>query len=349
MGGIGILVMAVAVLPLLGVGGAQIFRAESTGPLKEGRLTPRIADTAKAFYNIYLAISIVCAICYHFAGMSWIDAIMHTFTTVSLGGFSSHDAGFAYWSGRAVDYVAVIFLLIGGINFSMHFIAWRGLSLKVYFKDVETCCWIATAVIISTIVAFFLTYSKTYNNVNDAIYYAVTNTVFVISTGGFANTNYGQWPLMLQVLMLLGACFATCAGSTGGGIKMIRAIALVKQGSLEFKKILHPKLVVPLIIGRKVIDSGVIFSVLAFLMLYIAIAVISTFVFLLTGLDGLTAFSAALACLNNLGPALGTLGPSSNFSGLTDFQLLFCSFLMIIGRLELFTVLVLFTRSFWRA
>lgn len=349
MGGIGILVMAVAVLPLLGVGGSQIFRAESSGPMKEGRLTPRIADTAKAFYNIYLAISVACAVCYHFAGMDWDDAIMHTFTTVSLGGYSSHDAGFAYWPGRAVDWVCVVFLLIGGINFSMHFIAWRKLSLKVYLKDVETCGWIGTAALISIFASFMLVYSKTYTDVYDAIYYGVTNTVFVISTGGFANTNYGEWPLVVQLMILFGSCFATCAGSTGGGFKMIRAIALVKQGNLEFKRILHPRMVRPLIIGNKVIDKQIIFSVMAFLMLYTVIALISTIVFLLSGLDGLTSFSAALACLNNLGPALGSLGPSYNFTSLSDFQVLFCCFLMVIGRLELFTVLVLFTRGFWRA
>ncbi|MVX55804.1 TrkH family potassium uptake protein [Parasutterella muris] len=349
MGGIGILVTAVAVLPLLGVGGAQIFRAESTGPLKEGRLTPRIADTAKAFYNIYFAISVVCAVCYHFAGMDWDDAIMHTFTTVSLGGYSSHDASFAYWSSRTVDWVCVIFLIIGGINFSMHFTAWRKLSFRTYLKDAETCGWILTIVLLSAFISFLLVYDKTYATVSDAIYYGVTNTVFVISTGGFANTNYGEWSLVAQLLILLASCFATCAGSTGGGIKMIRAIALVKQGNLEFKRILHPKMVRPLKIGSQTIDKQVVFLVLAFLMLYTIIALFSTITFMLSGLDGLTAFSAALACLNNLGPALGSLGPAYNFASLNDFQIAFCCFLMVIGRLELFTVLVLFTRGFWRA
>ena len=221
--------------------------------------------------------------------------------------------------------------------------------MKVYWKDVETCGWIGTAALISIFASFMLVYSKTYTNVYDAIYYGVTNTVFVISTGGFANTNYGEWPLVVQLMILFGSCFATCAGSTGGGFKMIRAIALVKQGNLEFKRILHPRMVRPLIIGNKVIDKQIIFSVMAFLMLYTVIALISTIVFLLSGLDGLTSFSAALACLNNLGPALGSLGPSYNFSALSDFQVLFCCFLMVIGRLELFTVLVLFTRGFWRA
>lgn len=267
MGGIGILVMAVAVLPLLGVGGAQIFRAESSGPIKEGRLTPRIADTAKAFYNIYFALSVVCAICYHLAGMEWDDAVMHTFTTVSLGGFSSHDAGFAYWSTRAVDYVAVVFLLIGGINFSMHFLVWRKLDPRLYFKDVESLSWLLTAAVITALTTFLLMSTETYTEIEDAFYYSLTNVVFVVSTSGFANTNYGDWPLLVQLLMLFGSCFATCAGSTGGGIKMIRAIALVKQGGLEFKKILHPRLVIPLKIGNKPISSQVIFAVLAFLML----------------------------------------------------------------------------------
>ncbi len=349
LGGIGILVMAVAILPLLGVGGAQIFRAESSGPLKEGRLTPRIADTAKAFFKIYLAISVVCAFCYHFVGMDWDDAIMHTFTTVSLGGFSSHDAGFGYWSTRAVDCVCVIFLLIGGINFSMHFTAWKRLSPKVYFKDVETMSWLGVALLVPCVAAFFLAFWGTYASMGDAIYYALTNGIFIVSTSGFSNTNYGNWPLMVQIMLFICGGFAASAGSTGGGIKMIRMIALLKTGNLEFKRILHPQIVTPLKIGKTIISEQVIFSVLAFLMLYIALVVIGTLIFLFTGLDGLSAFSTAFACLNNIGPALGMLGPAFTYASLSDFQVLFCTFLMIVGRLELFTVLVLFTRSFWRA
>jgi trk system potassium uptake protein TrkH len=348
LGGIGILVMAVAVLPLLGVGGAQIFRAETSGPIKEGKLTPRIADTAKAFYVIYLALSAACAVCFHFGGMDWDDAVMHMFTTVSLGGFSSHDASFAYWPGRTINCIAVIFCLFSGINFTMHFIAWRKLSLSPYLRDVETRAWFLTAFLITLIVMTLLLSRGIYSSVTDAFYYALTNTIYVISTSGFANTNYGDWPLAAQIILLFGSCFATCAGSTGGGIKMIRFIALVKQGNMEFKRILHPKMVRPLMIGDRLIDSKVVFSVLAFLMIYIVAALISTLFFILTGLDGLTAFSTALACLNNLGPALGQLGPAYTFSSLDASQILFCSGLMVLGRLELLTVLVLFTRTFWK-
>lgn len=349
LGGIGILVMAVAVLPLLGVGGAQIFRAETSGPLKEGKLTPRIADTAKAFYLIYLATSAVCALTFHFLGMDWGDAVMHMFTTVSLGGFSSHDASFAYWSSQALNYAAILFCLISGVNFTVHFLAWRNLSLKVYVKDTEVKAWIFTACFISFVVMGILLVNGTYTKLSDAFYYAFTNTIFTISTSGFANTNYGSWPLTAQLLMLLGSCFATCAGSTGGGIKMIRFIAMIKQGSLEFKRILHPRMVKPVIIGGRVISNQVIFSVLAFLLMYIAVLVLSTLYFLVSGLDGLTSFSTAMSCLNNLGPALGTLGPAYNFSSLADHQVYFCCALMVLGRLELLTVLVLFTRAFWRA
>lgn len=348
MGGIGILVMAVAVLPLLGVGGAQIFRAETSGPIKEGKLTPRIADTAKAFYAIYLALSVACAVSYHLAGMNWRDAVVHMFTTVSLGGFSSHDASFAYWSSRAVNYVAVFFCLISGVNFTMHFLAWRKKSLLSYLLDIETRWWFGVALLFPMLVMVLLMARGVYSSPFDAFYYAVTNTMFVLSTCGFANTNFGEWPLTIQILILLGSCFATCAGSTGGGLKMIRFIALVKQGGLEFKKIIHPRMVRPLLIGSRVVQSEVIFSVLAFLMIYIAVAVFGTFFFLFTGLDGLTAFSTAVSCLNNLGPALGTLGPAYNYSSLSPIQVSFCCALMVMGRLELLTVLVLFTRSFWR-
>lgn len=348
LGGIGILVMAVAILPLLGVGGAQIFRAETTGPIKEGKLTPRIADTAKAFYLIYLFISLLCAVCFHFAGMDWGDAVMHMFTTVSLGGFSSHDMSFAYWSERAVGLVAAFFCLISGINFAVHFLFWKKKSITSYFKDIEVRFWFISCLLISAVVTILLMYRGVYENLGDALYYAFVNTIFVVSTSGFANADYGSWPITVQILLLLGSCFATCAGSTGGGIKMIRLIALIKQGSLEFKKILHPRIVCPLVINGRVVQSSVIFSVLAFLMLYIAVAIISTLFFLFTGLDGITAFSASLTCLNNLGPGLGQIGPAHNFSTLNDVQVLFCCALMVLGRLELFTVLVLFTRSFWR-
>ncbi|MCD8339924.1 MAG: TrkH family potassium uptake protein [Burkholderiales bacterium] len=349
LGGVGILVMAVAVLPLLGIGGAQIFRAESTGPLKEGRLTPRIADTAKAIFNIYFALSEACAVGSHFAGMDWHDAIRHTFTTVSLGGFSSHDAGFAYWDTRAVDYVCITFLIIGGINFSIHFAAWKSLNLRTYFKDTEGVAWMLTALCASLVAIVFLLVWNSYDNVEDTIYYALTNTIFVISTSGFSNTNYGEWPLIVQILILLISCFATCAGSTGGGIKMIRMIAMVKQGVLEFRRLVHPQLVIPLKIGNKVISSQVVFAVIGFFMLYILLAGFGTMMFLFTGLDGLTAFSTSLAMLNNLGPALGSLGPANTFGALSDFQLYFCTFLMIVGRLEMFTVLVLFTVGFWKS
>ena len=210
--------------------------------MKEGRLTPRIADTAKAFYNIYLAISVACASAITLQEWTGTTHYAHLYHGVS-GRLLQPRCRLCLLAGKSVDWVCVVFLLIGGINFSMHFIAWRKLSLKVYLKDVETCGWIGTAALISIFASFMLVYSKTYTNVYDAIYYGVTNTVFVISTGGFANTNYGEWPLVVQLMILFGSCFATCAGSTGGGFKMIRAIALVKQGNLEFKRILHPRMV----------------------------------------------------------------------------------------------------------
>jgi trk system potassium uptake protein TrkH len=348
IGGMGILVLVVAILPLLGVGGAQVFKAETAGPMKEHKLTPRIADTAKALYAIYFAMSVACFLAYRWAGMSWNDAFMHMCSTMALGGFSSHDASFSYWNSPAIEWTAVVFMTLAGFNFSMHFLAWRRRSLGVYLRDAESHAYVITLVAACLFVAAFLKYTEFYPDWESALRFAVFNVVSVATTTGYASTDYNQWPTFAPVLMLFLCGFTTCAGSTGGGIKMIRGLILLKQARRELTRILHPRSINPVVVGERVIENNVIFAVLAFMLMYGAALTWLTFLMLLSGLDVITAFSAVVACLNNLGPGLNGVGPATTYGFLNEFETWVCTFAMLIGRLELFTVFVLFTPAFWR-
>jgi trk system potassium uptake protein TrkH len=348
IGGMGILVLVVAILPLLGVGGAQVFKAETAGPFKESKLTPRIADTAKALYAIYFGLSTLCFLAFHWAGMSWSDAFMHMCTTMSLGGFSSHDASFGHWNSPAIEYTAVVFMVLAGFNFSMHFLAWRRRSLFVYLKDPESTGYVTTLVVACLVVAVFLLVRDVYPDMYTSLRFAVFNVVSIATTTGYASTDFGQWPIFAPVLMLFLCGFATCAGSTGGGIKMIRGLILLKQARREMTRILHPRAISPVVVGGQVIENNVIFAVLAFMLVYGGALVWLTFLLMMSGLDVITSFTAIVACLNNTGPGLNAVGPSTTYGNLNDFEIWVCSFAMLIGRLELFSVLVLFTPAFWR-
>jgi trk system potassium uptake protein TrkH len=348
IGGMGILVLVVAILPLLGVGGSQAYKAEMAGPFKESKLTPRIADTAKALYAIYFGLSTLCFLAYAWAGMSWSDAFMHMCSTMGLGGFSSHDASFGYWNSPAIEAVAVVFMTLAGINFSLHFVAlWRR-APWAYLADPECRAYLFTLVVASLGIAAFLYARDVYPDWSTSLRYAVFNVISVITTTGYSNTDYNQWPIFAPVLMLFLCGFTTCAGSTGGGIKMIRGLILLKQAHREMTRILHPRLVNPVVIGGQLIQNNVIFAVLAFMLVYGAALTWLTFLLMLSGLDVVTAFTAIVACLNNTGPGLNQVGPATTYGNLNDFEVWVCTFAMLIGRLELFTVLVLFTPAFWR-
>ena len=348
IGGMGILVLVVAILPLLGVGGAQAFKAETAGPLKETKLTPRIADTAKALYAIYFVLSFACFLAYRWGGMTWSDAFMHMCSTLGLGGFSSHDASFAHWNSPLIEAIAVVFMTLAGFSFLLHFTALRRKSLLPYWKSAEARAFIFTLVAAVLVVAAFLLVQGVYPDWQSALRYALFNVVSVATTTGYSSTDYNLWPIFAPVLMLFLSGFATCAGSTGGGIKMIRALILLRQARREMVRILHPRLINPVCIDDKVVENNVIFAILAFMLIYGASIIWLTFLLLLSGLDVTTAFTAVVACLNNTGPGLARVGPASNFSVLNEFQTWVCTFAMLIGRLELLSVLVLLTPGFWR-
>jgi trk system potassium uptake protein TrkH len=348
LGGMGIIVLAVAILPLLGIGGRQLFKAETPGPMKESALTPRIADTARNLWAVYLGVTLACIGTLKWAGMNWLDAICHAFAALSLGGFSTHDSSVGYFNSPLIEFVLIVFMLIAAINFASHFLAWRGKSLRVYLHDAEA---VATVILIlgSCVgIALFLWWQGTYAGFWTALRHASFNLVSMATDCGFASVDFNQWPIFAPMWMLFLSCVAVSSGSTGGGIKMIRTLVLFKQAGREFVKLLHPAAVNPMKIGRQVVPNNIVFAVLGFIFLYFMTVATLTFVLLISGLDFISAFSAIIACINNAGPGLNQVGPAGNYQGLTDFQTWVCAFGMLVGRLEIFTVLILFTPHFWR-
>ncbi len=348
IGGMGILVLAVAILPLLGVGGSQLFKAETPGPMKDTKLTPRIAETARGLWVVYFAIATCCFFGFRLAGMGWADAFMHMCSTMGLGGFSSHDASFGAFNSPAIEAVAVFFMMLAGINFGLYFLVWKRRSLWVLWRDVEARFFVGLMFVSVLGVAGFLTMHGVYPSFGESLRHAAFNVVSIATTTGFASVDYAQWPIFAPALMLFLCCFASCAGSTGGGIKMVRALLLVKQARNELVRIVHPRAVLPVTLGRAIVDPRVMSSVLAFMLIYGAVIAAATLLLLFTGLDVVSAFTAVVASINNTGPGLGKVGPAENFQGLTDFQTWVCSATMLLGRLELLAVLVLFIPQFWR-
>jgi len=348
IGGLGILVLAIAILPLLAVGGSQIYRAETPGPMKDTKLTPRITETARGLYGMYVGISAVCFLAMRAAGMSWFDAFCHMCSIMGLGGFSTHDRSFAYFNSPLIEFVTVVFMCIAALNFATHFLVWRRRSLRCYIRDPQTGWFFGILFAAILLIAFYLDMRGTYPDFRTAFRYALFNTVSLATTAGFSNTDYNQWPVFAPVFMLLLCCFLSCSGSTGGGIKLIRLLLLLKQAKREMLRIVHPKTVNLIRLGGEVVENRVIFSVLAFMMVYGATVIVCTMVLLFSGLDVVTAFSATIACINNTGPGLNRVGPAATYGGLTDFQTFTCVVAMLLGRLELFSLLVLFTPGFWR-
>jgi trk system potassium uptake protein TrkH len=348
VGGIGIIVLAVAVLPLLGVGGMQLYKAETPGPLKDEKLTPRITETAKALWFTYLAITTVGVVALHIAGMTWFDAICHGFSAIALGGFSTHDKSVGFFSSHVIELILAGIMVIGALNFSRHFLAFRSLSLRPYRKDSEgkaVLIVLGSSIVLVTMVLWL---NGTYAGFADALRHSFFNVISIATTTGFVTENYETWPGFIPVWMLFLSCITCSTGSTGGGIKMFRTLLLVRQARRELKLLVHPSAVIPIRIGGIAIPDRVAYSVLAFIFLYFGTILVFTFVMLGTGADLVTAFSAIVGSINNLGPGMGEVGPATNFERLNDLQTWICSIAMLIGRLEIFSVLVLFTATFWR-
>ena len=347
LGGMGILILAVAVLPLLGVGGSQLFKAEAAGPIKDTKLTPRMTETAKGLWGVYLVFSLVCALAFWAGGMSGPDAIMHMFATVSLGGLSSHDASFGFFQSPLLEAIALVVMLAASCNFALYFVALRKGSWHGFWRDPEMRATLVALVGGGLLVALLLWARGVYAPL-EALRHGLFHVVSVATTTGFATQDYLAWPVFAPVFMLLLSGVATSAGSTGGGIKMVRMLILLKQARRELTRIVHPHAVQPVLLGSRVVDSRMIFAVLAFMLVYGATVIVLSMVLLLTDLDPLTAFSAVLASVHCTGPGLGQLGPMSNYSVLSDFQLWVCTLAMLLGRLEILSFMALLTPAFWR-
>ncbi len=348
LGGMGIIVLAVAILPVLGVGGMQLYRAETPGPVKDSKMTPRIAETAKALWYIYLALTVACAVAYWIAGMDVFDAICHSFSTIAIGGFSTHDASIGYFDSPAINMICVVFLLIAALNFSLHFAAFsrRGINLKVYFKDAEFKVLIAIQLGLTAICFATLYHSGIYDSPEETFDYALFQAVSVSTTAGFGTESFHAWPLFLPILLIFSSFIGGSGGSTAGGIKVMRVILLLLQGSRELKRLVHPRGMFSIRISGKALPDRVIDAVWGFFSAYALVFVLCMLILMAMGMDAITAFSATAACLNNLGPGLGEV--ASNYASIGDGEKWVLLFAMLFGRLEVFTLLVLFTPTFWK-
>jgi trk system potassium uptake protein TrkH len=345
LGGMGIIVLAVAVLPMLGIGGMQLFRAETPGPVKDSKLTPRITETAKALWYIYLSLTIACATAYWFAGMSLFDAIGHSFATVAIGGFSTHDASLGFFNSPTIEAIAMIFMVISVLNFGLHFYAWKNKSLLHYFMDSEFkfLLWILGGGALLTVSALWLTDTYT---LSESIRNGLFQLISIATTTGFGTEGFAEWPVFLPVLLFMMAFIGGCAGSTGGGMKVIRILLIYKQGIREIRRLIHPNAIIPIKINKRPVNDRVLESVWGFFSVYILTYMVMMVALLATGLDHVTAFSAVGACLNNLGPGLGDV--AAHYGDISDVAKWILSITMLLGRLEIFTFLVLMSPAFWR-
>ena len=344
LGGLGIIVLAVAVLPMLGVGGMQLYKAEVAGPIKN-KITPRITETAKWLWIVYLTMTILCGLGYYFAGMTIFDSICHSFSTIAIGGFSTHDASFGFYDNQWIELVAIIFMLAAGLNFSLHYLAFKNKSIQAYKDDNESFSFIFITIFISILTILYVYHLTSEMNTREII----RNTFYAVSistTTGFTNANYFNYVGFLPILLILFSFVGGCAGSTAGGMKVIRVILLLKQGYRELIRLIHPNSKIKVKVGNSAINERTLETIWGFFAIYVFVFFTVMLLLMLSGLDFLTSFSAVAATINNLGPGQGEV--INNYSNLTDVNKWILSFSMIVGRLEIFTLLVIFTPDFWR-
>ena len=348
LGGMGVIALAMAVLPLLGVGGMQLYRSAAAGPIRDSRMAPRLRQTIRSIWPVYIGLTVLCMLALKLAGMSWFDALCHAFSTLSLGGFSTHDASVGYFHSPAIEAVIGVFMLIAALNFATHFAALRAGSLRPYRLDPEAATCLKLIVGSGIAVAIYLWLTGSYATPLQALRYGLFNVVSLATSCGLVSTDFNVWPLAAPLWMLLLSCISPSIGSTGGGIKMVRTLILFRQSGRELRLLMHPSAMQALKVGGRVIPDEVVSSVLGFIHLYTLSIVSLTFAMILSGADFLTAFSAIIATINNAGPGLHGVGPHHSFVGLTDLQTWLCTVSMLLGRLEIFVLVVPFTRAYWR-
>lgn len=345
LGGVGIVVIAVAILPMLGVGGMQLYQAETPGPIKNTKMRPRIAETAKVLFGLYCFFTVACGISYWLAGMSPFDAICHAFSTVATGGASTHDASMGYFDSPIILLIACTFMLISALNYSLHYLCWNQRSIKHFFKDDETVYYLRVLAAYLFICISTLLFTDYYSDW-DAVLHGLFQVISIGTSTGFTTSDFSIWPTFLPMLLIILSCMGGCAGSTAGGVKVVRSLLVFRQGKRELAQLVHPSAIIPLKLGAQRVPASLVSAVWSFVGIYIFALLVITLFLQATGLDFLTAFSATAACLNNLGPALGEV--SANFQPIPSLAKLALCFAMLLGRLEVFTLLVLFTPAFWR-
>ncbi|MGL5007288.1 MAG: Trk system potassium transporter TrkH [Plesiomonas sp.] len=348
LGGMGIIVLAVAILPLLGVGGMQLYRAEMPGPQKDHKMRPRIAETAKTLWLIYVSLTVACALAFWGAGMTIFDAISHSFSTIAIGGFSTHDASIGYFNSPLINVITAVFLIIAGCNFALHFSAltsrtpWRN-----YWRDPECRFFLFVQLSLTLLCFWVLLEQDIYESAGLALDNAFFQVVSISTTAGFSTASFADWPSFLPILLLFSSFIGGCAGSTGGGLKVIRILLLYLQGNRELKRLVHPNAVYTIKLSRRALPEHIIEGVWGFFSAYALVFILCMIAVIATGVDELTAFSAVVASLNNLGPGLGLVAP--HFADLNTSAKWILIVAMLFGRLEVFTLLVLFTPTFWKS
>ena len=345
-GGMGIIVLAVAILPMLGVGGMQLYRAEIPGPVKDSKMTPRIADTAKHLWYIYVSLTVTCMLAYWAAGMEWFDAICHAFSTVAIGGFSTYDASIGHFDSPVINFICVFFLIIAAVNFSLHYAAVASRNIQVYIRDPEFKVFFLIQLALVVICFTVLSSNEIFADGDETLDQALFQAVSMSTTAGFATDNFSTWPLFLPILLIFSSFIGGCAGSTGGGMKVVRVFLLYLQGIRELNRLVHPRAIYSIKLGRKALPDKVVEAVWGFFSAYALVFIIIMLALMGTGMDNITAFSATAACLNNLGPGLGDV--ASHYGAVSDGAKWLLTIAMVFGRLEIFTLLVLFTPTFWR-
>ncbi len=343
LGGMGIVILALAILPMLGVGGMHLYKAESTGPIKDNKISPRIAETAKSLWTIYLGLTVICAIAYYLAGMSLFDSIAHSFSTIAIGGFSTHNMSIGYFDSSLIEMICIFFMLVSALNFILHFMAIKTKNIKTYLKDTEFKSYVS---IIFFVLITLILYGTMTNHNDLTIRQILFQAISFITTSGFTSTTYYTWPSFVISVLIAVSFIGACAGSTGGGLKVIRVVLLFKLLKKELLKILHPTAEIPIRINDSPINDKISATLFNFFIFYILSYLALSFLLLISGLDMITSFSAVASCINNLGPALGDV--SQNYGGINVFSKYVLSFAMILGRLEIFTLLIVLTPYFWK-
>ncbi len=343
LGGIGIVVLVLAILPILGVGGMYLYKAETSSPIKDNKLSPRITETAKSLWGVYMILTLTCAAFYYLAGMNLFDAIGHSFSTVSIGGFSTHTESIGFYSNSYIKVICILFMFLSALNFVLHFLFYKTKSFHNYFTNSETKSFVT---IIISLVIFISVFSfggqlSKIDNI-DLIFHILS----FVTTSGFTVSDYGSWPAFVITLIFLSSFIGACSGSAGGGIKVIRITIALKSIKKQLLKVIHPKAQISIKVNNKKVEDITIETILSFIILYIILFLISALLIMMSGHDLLTSLSATAACINNLGPALGDA--YGNYSALNDFSKAVLSLMMIVGRLEIYTFVILITKYFWK-